>query len=1150
MKRQAPLKSSPLSFFVTAVTLISFTATAMGTPEKTAAKKVEKVLKKTSKKATPEEAKNAFTKPVVTSPTQGETKTTAPKAVEKTVDLFDYRDPETKVLYKFQYQPATREELEKFKPSKLRMQSSLPSKPGATDVVAKFVMRDFPVELMAFTIAQGLSLAIHLENDPAFAKSFAEANASAAGVISFAGFVANSRAANAVLRAFGVAYDPRRAPLDYRIQPGMLKPSDADIADDFAKMLAGETPRPRLDYLNSKILKVPQPPTSTQRMLAPLLGPVGLTAGMLASNVIHEVMADENLKHCVQARYGTVDPKTRKFLLANHEKFTGTTDEVKAAKAEYFAEKADEACDKAWEDWAMDKKMGDYTPDLISMSAASLILAGITMGSKWTAKTGVKYALEKKGVDLVRDQALGRIVPRAMTHNAERYIPVVLRGIRTAGSIGSWMSGPYGRFIMTIGHIWAFMEVVHPITPAIKKPWETYRQGNDITGRIDEVWRELDRAERNNWVWEPRPDSDFCTTVEMDVMGNPNPGMNTCQAPEQPAPDFLLKKMAERQAKWREFILQDSYLAHTSWQGYISRFATIYANATSFYKMVVSHINWYRFDPATGHASKFYQKSPLYGLYTDPENRTDDGAKAAIRQAAEWLEKYIAGRDLKIRNDGSYTVPYRELVELPKILTGLRAGDPNVSLESLGVNELSQITWVKKEETRKNLEKSIRDRLQYEAVQRLTDVLDRDPNFNDRRFRRDEASYRRAAERNPFMQLRLKLGSPEPLGVGVEFVRKANDIDSLIVQDNNEDHPDSIGNVRTATMADYLTVSMVCGPDADPQFTENGRNRIAQEVRDIRSQFSQAWNMAGIHVAEDASPWSMLTVDEHVRHTTGPDQSWFNIFNRNATITEWKGVRASFRPPRLVDGFNHVCTTRPDNAREDAFWDPYKSKWTIDGETYNGIIDIIQKKIRPELIGNALFSGNASDKSPFDVWWEKRVDTHIAPTVEKFRKNYVSIVSDKFLPALMKNGADDVKMYNNRPIKLGALAALNDEADLYFLILTKTARVLKEPKERDQMNLLTTNVKMNFKALTEYVADANKTLQAGKVVQLPFEKKLNDLRESIAALQAYVKEREAKVRADENVKKANAQVFKNLQALSGEMAKYWGVVRAVQVPGQ
>jgi hypothetical protein len=429
-----------------------------------------------------------------------------------------------------------------------------------------------------------------------------------------------------------------------------------------------------------------------------------------------------------------------------------------------------------------------------------------------------------------------------------------------------------------------------------------------------------------------------------------------------------------------------------------------------------------------------------------------------------------------------------EAAVLPEILTGLRALDPAVSLASLspaeaGFRNLDQMT----PDQRVEFETRVRERLLENAIRQLRKVLSTDFLYKDTGVQLESPMYESMAQSNPFMAIRMRLGDPEPLSAGVAFVRGSNDDESIVEQGSKADHPSAIGRVRTSTMADYLAVSMVCGPEADPRFTDTQKVEIYKKTKlGFFERTLQNFGLGGRAIsAKDEQV--MIAVREFTEEKTKAQKSWMHIFSKNAVATEWTGVSADFRPPRIVDGVpDDLCRNFALNSNRDhATYDPYEAKFKIGNETFNGILDIIRKKARPDVIGKSLPPAEQTDtwQDPFNTWWTAVVDKHVTGMVAKFRSTYRKVLKEKYIPALTKNGVGASAEYNGRTIKLGALEALYDEASLYLLILGKTTRMTKDAQSQKAYTDLSTAISLEFKNMGELTTDLEFVEQKGEIAK-------------------------------------------------------------------
>lgn len=1033
------------------------------------------------------------------------------------VDIFSFRHPDTGEKVQVQYQPSPRETLKKYKPSQVRkmITANFPAKPGIKGTLREFAL-DFPAEFVAFSGALLLSSSIHTNNDPASMKHFIDQNIlDPAAYVSFAGFLVGSRTSHAALRAMGMAYDPYRNAPDYRLEtpmrPGAIQGISVNAATGGLEVTRGPD---RPDLFNTRAVKVPGAPTRAQMRFAPLVGPIGLGVGMTFSNVIHEVIADQDIRACSQAR---------------------STPSV-------TQEQADEICDKAWENWALSKKAADYTPDILAMGSAALIQA-------YLVNKSIGWGVNKAGEKLTK--AMGTISTKTVTTGAEKIIPFVFRGYRLITVVGA--QHPVGRFAMTVGNIAIFMEIVHPITPWFKKPFESIRQGANLAGEIRSLRNELDRAEKNSWKWKPQivywcePTANLRDPHIMKMRLDFG-----CPESKNPSPSVLLKKHAERQTKWREMILQEAFQAHSNWQDHVGKFATMYANATNFYEQMIQHLNYQRFDKRSQVSpSGLFVATPFHGISSDGNDFSNESKRKAIESARKWLEAYLATKTRMHSTERSV---------LPEILLGFQAVDPQADIKKLapvqfGMRNFEGMT----DAQRTDFEWRVRESLLERAMTKLREVLERDPVYSDQHAGFGTATYSSLAEGNPFMKLRMLLGDPEPLAHGLAFIRGSNDDENIIEQETKMDHPDGIGRAATNSMADYLLTSMVCGPEIDPQFSNSHKIRIYNEKMK-QTKFEASLKELGLGArSQDASdPGVLIAVNEYKEELTGLESKALPRWSNNSVATEWLSFGLSFRPPRIVEGIpQDLCQKFPDNhSRNASTFNIHKAQWKIGGETFNGILDLVKKKARPAIVGTSAppTDKNTAWEDPFDTWWSRNVDAHVDRIVLDLRSRYKAIVTEIYLPALLGKQEGLLARYLrqlNAPlkfigwdVKLGALDSLYAELDLYLSVLSRTTN------SNSDVLKAAASLKQEVRQMGALVSDLSYVDAKGAQANEAVEKKRLAMAEQIQALQTAVENSEKAKTTDPEIKAVNEQALRNVLGLTGELDSYWGIVRGIQVKGR
>lgn len=887
-------------------------------------------------------------------------------------ELFSFRDPETGELNKVHAQDTPASEVRQYSPAHLRNQPS-PFNKACSKGLKDFFIHDYPIETVAFNTALALSASHQMAGDPAAYRHFFEHSVlSPEGHAAFLGFMIANRGFVKAMQMLGFAFDPCN-----------------------------------IKHLQKGI-------TLKQRLFGPLIGPLGMSVGMVASNVVHELLADENLHQCAAGLYKTVD-----------------------------AGKRAEACETAYEDWAVSHKINQYAPDILSGVAASLIQG-------YLVNQGAKKALEKVGQS--------KIARQIVKSGAERVIPVALRSARLAWSVGRFGGGPYIQFAMTVANIAIFLDIQERITPYIKPAWETNRQGKDITSRIDQIEEELARLEKNNWVWTSNPKAETCTQNA--------PGLAYGECKESPRPGHLLKKLEQKQSSWRTFILQDATETHANWKNYVLKFQNMYNAAHSFYGDITDNINEFRTD---GRAAG---KRPVRLFQSEPFNGIDPASDVEPQQGesgSQFLDRYHAQQELTIakarsvlialikeREEGRATPLMRdELDKLRSILDGFEAMDMNKPyLQTKFVLQMMRAksnmlrthgeTIDANEEARVDLELR---RSRFAEAMNLVNRALRDPGsvYSDYGTPIDHPSYREIAQRNPFAALRMVLGDPNPLPEGQAYVLGIESDNDMINQEMKTMHPSSIYLAQTPRMTDYLLASMVCGPEATPSleikvayynrntYSANGAS-FADRVLGFLGMDKPFRPVLG----QRATPDELLSVERFFNNSevTPAPTVLGNGGDYNMAPRYWSSS-VEFRPPRVVNfpvSYN-LCgkniATMPEFQANPNPFDVYKRPFRLQGREYKGFLDIVKKFVREDIIGR---SREEYKEGGFPVWWTKNVDTHVKRVVDVFRQDFDALMKQKFIPALTRT---DMEMFGQHQFPLGAGRSVIEDARYHALLIRR-----------------------------------------------------------------------------------------------------------------
>lgn len=1095
------------------------------------------------------------------------------------------RMPDTKELVEFSFQPTPPEKLKQITLAKMRTdlerQVAAICNSGKKISVGDIVM-DFSVEFAAFSTAVSLNSQIHTENDPAALKHMVESQfLDPMSYASFAAFLVGSKGMHTLLQAAGAAYDPCRMMKAGRFADRRLQTPPrtevktrqtyikADVVDSktgksFAQMnIPGRVERyaeMKPDTFNTRIQYIPEGPTRFQKLFSPVLGPLGLGAGLFLSNIVHELATDPDLALCSKSKVSASVP----------------------------ADQAAEACENAWENWKFSKKALDYTPDILSMGLASLAQAYVVnkfifmnaiqpivnqapaVAVAAAGKIGVEVATTEVVTNYLGERAVLPLDPknysaRVIKKGAERYVPLVLRGFRFAGAIGGALSGTGGRILTSAFNIAIFMEIVHPITPMIKQPFERRRQGADITSTTNELINEVARAEANKWDWKPRPDSEFCPdtySVDGDMASMYlDGGSGFCSAPEQLSPSVALKKLGEKNRKWREFILQEPLLAHKNWTDYSSRFVTMYGNAYSFYSDILTHLNFQKFDPvAESEPSNLFLAHPFFGIESPNATQDENAREKAIVEARTWLESYLRSPE-KVKSTQKSSLP-----DLYIILRGLKATDMSIPLKTIAPQAIGFRAMDKlSENERAAVEANARSGVLADAIRLLRSNLATNPVYTDVNVQFPSAYYERMAEGNPFMKLRLLLGNPDPQPEGLAYLKRFNEDPVHIAPDSQ--HPDGIGRARTSTVTDYLLASMVCGPEVEN--SANTMKVIDNQKSDsyLKSLFSHLW-ITGKMAANART--SAVVVDQPVDQipVSLPEASLIRPGKNDGTVfSEWKSVRVDFHPPRIIKKIGtNFCDSIPQNLNRDkVYFSIHEGQWNIGSERVTGFLNLVKKHVRDSMMYQTMPADKMAQwDDPFQAWWQRYIEPSIKEAVVRMRGNYRDLLVTKYIPSMVNK---ETKTYGGRVFPLGALESMRQEAKFNLLIVGKTLS-----GDRKQVSSLAAQLMADLDKMGDIATDLSVMERKGSLSQTMYDdarkkylatlKLISDLPGSeYLNLNKMEKADPAKPKDIFNFKKSTvvylngrAQIqqsaFENLEGLVGEMDSYFGIVRGVQVVGQ
>ena len=737
----------------------------------------------------------------------------------------------------------------------------------------------------------------------------------------------------------------------------------------------GKDGKPILDKDGKPDFKVEIKPTKTQKAFQHLVGPLGMAVGFMISTPLHELLTDPNIQACAKGY-------TQKL-----------TAETKAAR--------DQACDKAYESWATSRKIMGYADHIMAMTLTAAFQAYVVNLGVASIQKGTRHLFAGQLAALGMRSAIGSPrSPATWTFNTV----LIMTGMVPGGQVV--------QLGMKVAHAFIFLTVQEAILPWIRFPWHRRLHGKDITGDINRLLSDLDRHERAGWVYTPKPIPSYCDDKYMTVYWDSGAPVMPPECLEQDVPpEKLVKKLGEKFKAWREFVLEKPNMAHSAWKDYLNEFQNMYANTYAFYKDLLTAINYKRTpgnepDPLV---EKLYQKAPFYGVNAQAPDQIcnmSEEDKAFFKKAEGMIRGEIALWKATPRRN----------------LPGVSAGDRMEKiLDGIVAMDCSQPTKDAKDEAEDQALRTARYTAGMEALQ---DALQTAP-WQDNGMDVNSPEYARLLHKNPFARIKKALGNVRPLPEGMAYLLDTNNASHIIDQTLKDLHPGGVGynqRARTPLMTDYLLGMMVCGPQV-----EGGKTEIK-----VYKEQKRNWKDTLLYYTSQLT-FGLVPADAiEIHDTDSMVVVRYETKEGESPVSSTLGIRASFRPPRIVEGVpNEICNSSPFKLNPMGF-NIHTAKFKIGDKELTGFLDIVKEHANPSIVGNTAESFN------FLKWWGANVDPHVIQVVEMYRKDYKSIVEKDFIPAFTRE--DEIE-YNERKFEVGVAKSLLDEANLNLILFGKTLRL-------------------------------------------------------------------------------------------------------------
>jgi hypothetical protein len=949
--------------------------------------------------------------------------------------------------------------------------------PGLGLKVPKFGV-NLATESALFGVSLGVQACaevIFIDNDPAACQHWVDQQFhSVSGYANFAGFMAGNAGVSTLFRVTKMTVDTQLLANhlydEAKSNPGLaralttesarnpeLKRAFGNVNRNFADlqsrlMQASRTnPILQIELMNAGqrdpvLQNLLLGPTESQAKWARLAGPYGMIAGMALSTAMGEVMADPNMKKCA---VGIAHQVKQDYDQA--KKSYGISIVNPNAVNPLDAE-TEHACDAAYRDWAISKKILDYAPDIAGMLA--------TQYSMGLLPSVMRGYIERQG-----------------EAGAKKVLVRVIGFVLEVGESGTIV----GRFALGVANMVTFLELSKLFTATPKRAVSELRQYYDLHLDYDQstgkIWKAFDRAQNAGWTksnagrvcnWANSFKQSrlghilYLVSKEGEVLAKSLD--KDCFMKGDDLSEILVYH-AETQKKWRDTIMSAAMAAHSGWKDYAVQVTNTYLAAHDFYLSLLTFIQDARkLNDKTHQATNPFETRPAapfssypFGGQFAPLEFTDNAPawgipQSEIHKAYDVIGAILADKDRRstyskaLATEGMLTLVGKKLDEKWQVLNRIHNLLPAAFIDQNWKNMATDATAIDPNYPNLTLEPrtiALKQSIELEVrSRRFAEAFDL--------LKAQASRYSsQSGMENPFLQVYEILKTAKVYAPGYAWLNEKETDGKFFVPETKDLHPTQIGRYAgTPRMVDYLLTSMICGPKADPSAEEKKAMYVNAKnpglVEDI-------WNRTGgalwdrlhpkIRLGQAPNPQNESEmIADNYNEEAAPSQT--RIFNDSDTrlVIQHEGFPASFRPPRVIQNLNlDFCNQLPQDALinfQNGTYDAVgmHSPITINDHgqkvTVNSFLDLVIKYVRPDLV---------ADKTSFEKWWGINLEPVAKRTIDQFEVRYREIMKDEFLPAL--NDPYHTFTFLGHKVKTvyyGAAApVMRDETYLYLSILAK-----------------------------------------------------------------------------------------------------------------
>lgn len=541
--------------------------------------------------------------------------------------------------------------------------------------------------------------------------------------------------------------------------------------------------------------------------LAKFGGVFGMGAGMMASNIVHELdfMFSHNInyKGCFKTNYRNSENQSL-------------------------------SCDLFWDQ--LQHTAHTWGPELVSLVTASFL-------SHWLVSTGYRVGIIGAQKIYVTGSFLkGAVVRSVSASSLSNILKVIVfpigGGFKIGGSIilksAAWI-GKYlpNNLLFRFINLYAFMEMSSLVTgDIVDQLWTENIHANNVSSSLEDFtqYQKIDQQ----------------TVLNCDPKNKDN---NKCKYHDSV---FAAHKIGNSFTSWRQYKIQIALQAYNNWFQYVSSAMGSYDITYALYKELFKakqqsgifyKVSYFGdlLDPHTKDHLFINQNKPLQDIFTSLVTDINNFIKKhkinepvnLNKEVVSLSNSYFIKRDIKNKH-------LNHVFILRYLLSAI---DPQVSIKSfygdkLDIALLKEIKKLKQsdpqlkiKEINKIAQDNLRKRVLAAGIEHLIDIA-------PKKIKRRGTGHNSTAYTNLFSSLYKKAKSIKPNTQGMHIVHALNNQYIQKEKIKSVDyHPDHIGMVYTPHIVDFILVSSLCGPDlskeeytVSPNIVYENKDQIIEDI--------------------------------------------------------------------------------------------------------------------------------------------------------------------------------------------------------------------------------------------------------------------------------------------------------------------------------